>query len=144
MRRRARSGQPASTNRSPTWAIQAPTPVVVMTQASLAGAEVYEWVALRRVSAGAVTKAEHRWLANGHQVPAYIAGALARSLATGLVILLDPSAQGVARAVLTASGHDRYEQLLHQALQLPGAEFLALCRRFIDDDPDPVGNTSPC
>lgn len=109
-----------------------------MTQAPLAGAEVYEWVALRRVSAGGVTQADHRWLANGHRVPAYIAGALARSLATGLVILLHPSAGGVSRAILTASGHDRYEQLLHQALQLPAAQFIALCQRFIDEDPNAV------
>jgi hypothetical protein len=42
-----------------------------------------------------------------------------------------------ARAVLTNSGHDRYEQLLQRALRLP-AQFLALCQRFIDDDSNPV------
>jgi hypothetical protein len=111
---------------------------VVMTRAPLAGAEVYEWVALRRVSAGEVTKADHRWLVNGHRVPAYIADALARSLATGLVILLHPNTQGVTQAVLTASGYTRYEQLLHRALHLPAAQFIALCQRFIDDEPNPL------
>jgi hypothetical protein len=107
-----------------------------MTRGPLAGAEVYEWVALRRVSSGGVVKIGHRWLESGHQLPAYLAGTLARSLTSGLVTLLDPdpSAGDSARAVLTNIGHDRYEQLLQRALQMPAAQFLALCQRFIDND----------
>jgi hypothetical protein len=115
-----------------------------MTRIPLAGAWVYEWVALRRVSSGGVVKIGHRWLESGHQLPAHIAGALARLLTVGQVMLLDPdpNAGGSARAILTTIGHDRYEQLLHRALQLPAAQFITLCRRFVDDDPDPVRDTA--
>jgi hypothetical protein len=47
----------------------------------------------------------------------------------------------MGRAALTHAGIDRYEQLCQRALQLPGAQFIALCRRFIDNDPDPIGST---
>jgi hypothetical protein len=41
-----------------------------MTRVPLADAEVYEWVALRRVSGGGVTKVDHRWRESDHQIPA--------------------------------------------------------------------------
>jgi hypothetical protein len=114
-----------------------------MTRVPLAGAEVYEWVALRRVSGGGVTKVDHHWLESDHQIPGYLTGALAKLLASGLVRLLDPnpSARGVARAVLTTTGADRYEHLCQSALQMPAAQLLTLCQRFVDDEPDPSGNT---
>jgi hypothetical protein len=116
-------------------------------RAPLAGVEVYEWSALRRVSLGGVTKVDHCWLESGHRIPSYIAGALARLLAGGLVTLVnrdpDPSAGTIARAALTSSGVDRYEQLCQRALRMPAAQFLALCRRFVDDDPDPLTGTAP-
>jgi hypothetical protein len=116
-----------------------------MTRAPLAGAEVYEWVALRRVSGGGVVKVDHRWLESGHQIPGYVVGALAGLLARGLVMLVDPDPpRGVAvRAVLTNAGVDRYERLCQRALQMPAAQLLALCRRFVDDDSDPVSGTAP-
>lgn len=106
---------------------------------------MYEWVALRRVSIGGVTKAGHRWLEDGHQVPGYVTGALTRLLAGGLVMLVDPdpSARGMARATLTSTGFARYERLCQQALRMPAAQFLALCRRFVDDDPDQIRSTAP-
>jgi hypothetical protein len=114
-------------------------------RAPLAGAEVYEWIALRRVSIGGVTKVGHRWLERGHRVPGYVTGTLARLLASGLVMLVDPgpSAGTTARAALTSTGFARYERLCQQALRMPAAEFIALCRRFVDDDPDPVRSTAP-
>lgn len=115
-----------------------------MTRVPLAGTEVYEWIALRRVSVGGVTKVGHRWLESGHQVPGYVAGALAGLLSGGLVMLVDPdpSAGTTARAVLTSTGVERYERLCQRALRMPAAQFLALCHRFVDDDPDPVRDTA--
>jgi hypothetical protein len=117
-----------------------------MTRAPLAGAEVYEWIALRRVSIGGVTKVGHRWLESGHQVPGYVSNALAGLLTGGLVMLLepDPSAadRGMARVALTSTGAAHYERLCQQALRMPAAQFLALCRRFVDEDPDPVRDTA--
>jgi hypothetical protein len=147
-------GPGSSLGSSLAWVVvgRAPRPggrgsVVVMTRVPLAGAEVYEWVALRRVSGGEVTKVDHRWWESDHQIPGYLTGALAQLLARGLVRLLDPnpsgSARGVARAVLTTTGAERYEHLCQSALQLPAAQLLTLCQRFIDNDPDPLGDTCP-
>jgi hypothetical protein len=111
-----------------------------MTRAPLAGAEVYEWIALRRVSMGGVTKVGYHWLESGHRVPGYVTNALARLLSDGLVMLVDPnpSAGTIARVALTSTGTARYERLCKQALRMPAAQFLALCRRFVDDDQDPA------
>ncbi|MEO7193980.1 MAG: hypothetical protein ABIZ05_04035 [Pseudonocardiaceae bacterium] len=108
-------------------------------RAPLAGAEVYEWIALRRVGGGGVTKVGDCWLDSGHRVPGYIAGALPGLLADGSVMLLDTDLGAVARIARTNAGTDRYEQLCQQVLLLPGAQFLSLCRKFLDDDPDPAG-----
>ncbi|MGH9206712.1 MAG: hypothetical protein ACRD1G_09170 [Acidimicrobiales bacterium] len=113
-----------------------------MIRAPLAGAEVYEWVALRRVSGGEVTKVDDRWLERGHRVPGYIADTLPGLLADGLVMLLDLDLGAVARIARTNAGTDRYEQLCQQVLLLPGAQFLGLCRQFLDDNPDPAGATT--
>jgi hypothetical protein len=115
-----------------------------MTRVPLAGAEVYEWVALRRVSCGGVVKVGYRWLESGHQIPGYVAGALAGLLTSRLVMLVDPdpTAEAVVRVVLTNAGADRYERLCQRALQMPAAQFIALCRRFVDDGPDPVSGTA--
>jgi hypothetical protein len=115
-----------------------------MTRAPLAGAEVYEWIALRRVSGGGVTKVDCRWLESGHRLPGYVTTALAGLLAGGLVILLNPDpATGAARAALTNTGTDRYDRLRQKALQMPGAEFIALCRRFRVGDPNPMDDMTP-
>ena len=118
--------------------------MTAVNRAPLAGAEVYEWVALRRVSIGGVTKVDHRWLESGHQIPGYLARALARLLASRLVMLPDPHPDPAvgARVALTNDGNDRYERLCQKALQLPVAQFIALGRRFVDDDPDPTNGTA--
>ncbi|MBV9011961.1 MAG: hypothetical protein JO272_07915 [Pseudonocardiales bacterium] len=111
----------------------------------LADPEVSEWVALRRVSHGGVTQAGGRWVENGHRLPGHLAVALGGLLARRLIRLVnpDPTTGNICRTVLTYDGVDRYEQLSQRALQLPAAQFIALCRRFIDNDPDPIGDASP-
>ncbi|MGH3772781.1 MAG: hypothetical protein ACRDRW_15555 [Pseudonocardiaceae bacterium] len=113
-----------------------------MTRVPLAGAEVYEWVALRRVSGGEVVKVGDRWLESGHRVPGYLTDTLVGLLAGGLVMLADPGAEAMAWVVLTNTGADRYEWLCQQVLLLPGAQFIDLCRRFVDEDLDPVGGAA--
>ncbi|MBV8542482.1 MAG: hypothetical protein JO063_06295 [Pseudonocardiales bacterium] len=107
---------------------------------------MYEWIALRRVGDGGVAKVGDRWLESDHQVPDYVADALTGLLAGGLVMLVDPEPDpnlgAVARAALTNVGADRYEGLCQQVLLLPGAQFIDPCRRFVDEDPDPVGGTA--
>jgi hypothetical protein len=163
VRRGAGDGEPAGIDRgpgsapgsSPAWVVVADPasqpryrgqrPVAARTRAPLAGIEVYEWIALRRVSNGGVAKAGHRWLESDHRVPGYVAGALARLLASGLATLVDPdpdpSVGAVARVALTSTGFARYERLCQQALRLPAAQLIGLCRRFVDGDPDPVRGT---
>jgi len=79
-----------------------------MTRVRLADAEVYEWIALRRVSGG-VARVGGRWVEGDYQGPGDVAGALAGLLAGGLVMLLDPAAGLIARAARTNTGTDRYE-----------------------------------
>jgi hypothetical protein len=112
----------------------------------LAGTEISEWVALRRVNGGGVAQVGYRWVESGHRLPGHLAVALRGLLAGGLIRLVnqDLTTEIIRRAVLTHAGVDRHERLSQRALQLPGAQFIALCRRFIDEDADPVGDTSPC
>jgi hypothetical protein len=115
-----------------------------MTRAPLAGAEISEWVALRRVRGGGVAQVGYRWVESGHRLPGHLAVALGGLLASGLIRLVnpDPTTGLMGTAALTHAGNDRYERLCQRALQLPAAQFIALCRRFIDGDPDPVGSTA--
>ena len=45
--------------------------------------------------------------------------------------------------VLYPHGVAGYKRLCQQALRMPAAQFIDLCRRFVDDDPDPVRSTAP-
>jgi hypothetical protein len=105
----------------------------------LAGAEISEWVALRRVNGGGVAQVGGRWVESGHRLPGHLGVALGGLLAGGLIRLvnLDPTTGLTRRAVLTHAGVERYERLCQRALQLPAAQFITLCRRFIDDNPLP-------
>lgn len=82
-------------------------------QAPLAGAELYDWIALRRVSTGAIAKLGDRWLEGGRRVPGYVSDALTALCERGLVTQSDPdqATDGLARAALTAAGINRYLQL---------------------------------
>jgi hypothetical protein len=107
----------------------------------LAGSEVFEWVALRRVNHGGVAQVNGRWVESSHRLPGHLAVALGGLLARRLIRLTnpDPTTGLTGTASFTHAGIDRYEQLSQRALQLPAAQFIALCRQFVDDDPDPIG-----
>ncbi|MGH3837590.1 MAG: hypothetical protein ACRDSF_18095 [Pseudonocardiaceae bacterium] len=80
----------------------------------LAGADLYDWIALRRVAGGGVTQASGCWLDSGHRVPGYVADALTQLLAGGLVALADQDPYGMRRLTLTDSGATRYTWLCQQ------------------------------
>jgi hypothetical protein len=61
---------------------------------SLTGADLYHWLALRRVSAGGVTKLGDRWRDHSHRVPDYVTDALTALRQDGLVTLTDPHPGG--------------------------------------------------
>lgn len=77
----------------------------------LSGADLHDWMVLRRVTGGGVTQAGGCWLESGHRVPGYIADALTGLLAGGLVTLADQDPYGLQRSALTDSGAARYECL---------------------------------
>jgi hypothetical protein len=97
--------------------------MTAMPGASLTGADLYHWIALRRVFDGEVTRVDGCWQDHGHLVPGYITDALNELLRGGLVTLADPdlTAENIATAVLTDAGVARFEQLCQTALGLPGA-----------------------
>lgn len=53
----------------------------------LAGADLYAWMALRRVSGGGVAKLGDHYLDRGRPTPGYVAESLAELLEGGLVAL---------------------------------------------------------
>jgi hypothetical protein len=95
---------------------------------SLTGADLYHWLALRRVSAGGVTKLGDRWRDHGHRVPDYVTDALTALRQDGLVTLTDPHPGGMARAALTDAGTARFEQLRQLALGISAAQSTATLR----------------
>ncbi len=116
-----------------------------MSRASLTGADLYDWIGLRRVSGGGVAKLGDRWLESGHCVPGYVTESLAVLCGDGLVTLADPEPWGMARAALTDVGTARYQQLCQQrqtVLRVPVPRFGATCRRLGANDPDPAAGTA--
>ncbi len=95
---------------------------------SLTGADLYHWLALRRVSAGGVTKLGDRWRDHGHRVPDYVTDALTALRQDGLVTLTDPHPGGMARAALTDVGTARFEQLRQLTLGISAAQSTATVR----------------
>lgn len=91
-----------------------------MNGASLTGPDLYDWMALRRVSDGGVTKLGGCWLERGHRVPGYVTDALTALRQRGLVTLTDHEPGGMARAVLTENGTARFEHLCQSALGTSG------------------------
>ncbi|HEY3894271.1 MAG TPA: hypothetical protein VGL88_02775 [Pseudonocardiaceae bacterium] len=95
-------------------------------QAPLTGADLYDWIALRRVSTGAMAKLGDRWLEGGRHVPGYVCEALTALCERGLVTQSDPeqATDGMARAALTPAGITRYLQLCRRrqsAARMPPA-----------------------
>lgn len=110
----------------------------------LAGADLYDWIALRRVSDGGVAQVGGCWLDGGHRVPGYVADALTELLTGGLAALADQDPYGLRRGALTDSGAARYQLLCQQrqsALQVPASRFGAAGKRP-EDDPKPPGGTA--
>lgn len=96
--------------------------MTVTTRVPLRGTDLYDWIALRRVSGGGVVKLSGGWWECGRRVPGYVAEALTALCQRGLVTLSGPAP--LARAVLTDAGVERYQRLCQQrqrALQVPGS-----------------------
>jgi hypothetical protein len=89
----------------------------------LAGADLYDWIAFRRVSGG-IARVGDRWFDGGRRVPGYVADTLTALCEVGLVRLVDLDRMAMARARLTDAGAIRYEHLCRQrqkALRVPAA-----------------------
>jgi hypothetical protein len=85
-----------------------------MARPQLTGADLYDWMALRRVSAGGIAKVNDHWLERGRRIPGYIAEALTALCDTGVVTLAEVDVWGMRRTVLTDTGTVRYDQLNRQ------------------------------
>lgn len=59
----------------------------MVTGTSLTGADLQDWMALRRVSDGGVTMLGECWLEGGHRLPGYITEALTALCQRGLATL---------------------------------------------------------
>ncbi|MGH3702268.1 MAG: hypothetical protein ACRDQY_23025 [Pseudonocardiaceae bacterium] len=64
-------------------------PAALVTGAALAGTDLLDWIALRRVSDGGVTNLDGCWLDGGRRVPGYVTETLGELLAAGLIVLAD-------------------------------------------------------
>jgi hypothetical protein len=95
--------------------------MTAMAGTSLTGADLYHWIALRRVLDGEVTRLDGCWRDHGHLVPGYVTDALDELLTGGLVTLADPGlmADGMAFVALTNAGITRFGQLCKIALGVP-------------------------
>jgi hypothetical protein len=90
----------------------------------LAGADLYDWIALRRVSGDGIARVGDRWFDGGRRVPGYVADTLTALCEVDLVRLVDLDRMAMARAGLTDAGAIRYEHLCRQrlkALRVPAA-----------------------
>lgn len=73
--------------------------------------DLCDWIALRCVRMGNLSKLGDCWLDNGQRVPNYSRQVLARLLAEGLVALAVPDQDGGQELILTDRGLGRYERL---------------------------------
>jgi len=85
--------------------------VLPSTRLPLVGTDLYDWVALRRVSAGGTTRMGDHWFDHGRLVPGYVADALTTLCDNGLVAVATLDVWGMQRAALTGAGTARYQQL---------------------------------
>ncbi|MGH3764468.1 MAG: hypothetical protein ACRDS0_03995 [Pseudonocardiaceae bacterium] len=76
--------------------------------------DLYDWMALRRVSGGGIARTGDHWLEHGHRIPSYIADALGGLCDNGAVALAELDVWGMRRAALTNAGTVRYRQLCRQ------------------------------
>jgi hypothetical protein len=82
-----------------------------MTRPSLTGADLYDWMALRRVSAGGIARMGDHWFDHGPQIPSDVADALAILCDSSAVALAELGGSGLQRAALTDTGSARFQQL---------------------------------
>jgi len=80
----------------------------------LTGADLYDWIALRRVSDGGIARMGDRWFDSGLRVPGYVAGTLDRLCNHGLAVLAEPDMCGMERAAPTDDGTRFYQRLCRQ------------------------------
>ncbi len=80
----------------------------------LTGADLYDWMALRRVSAGGITRMGNHWLDHGRRIPDYVADALATLCDSNAVTLAEPDGWGLRRAALMDTGSALLAQLCRQ------------------------------
>ena len=85
---------------------------------ALAGADLFTWLALRRVHGGRVAKVGDRYLDGETPVPGYVAEILDDLIAFGLVTLgtVDPSAGERQQITMTEPGCNRHLALSELAL----------------------------
>lgn len=94
-------------------------PAALVTWAALAGTDLLDWIALRRVSDGGVTNLDGCWLDGGRRVPGYVTETLGELLAAGLIVLADQQSGGMRRSTLTDCGAARYQRLAQQRQAVP-------------------------
>jgi len=80
----------------------------------LAGSDLYDWIALRRISGSGIARVGDRWFDGGPRVPGYVADALTALCEDGLVRLVNLEKMAMARVALTDAGAIRYEHLCRQ------------------------------
>jgi hypothetical protein len=80
----------------------------------VAGSDLYDWIALRRVGSGGIATMANRWFDAGRRVGGYVADTLAALCGAGLVMAIDPDVSGIAQAALTDAGMTRYDVLCQQ------------------------------
>lgn len=91
-----------------------PSVAAFMIRSPLAGSQLYDWIALRRVSGGGVATKDGRWFYVGRRVPGYVADTLPALHQAGLLRVDAPSVSGIARVALTEAGIARYDALCQQ------------------------------
>lgn len=82
-----------------------------MSRTQLTGVDLYDWIALRRVSEGGIARMGDHWFDSGFRVPCYVTDALTALHGSDLVALIDVDGWCMQRAALTEAGKVRYAEL---------------------------------
>lgn len=104
----------------------------------LTGADLYDWIALRRVNDGGIARVGSRWFDSGLRVPGYVTDTLTALCTDGLVALAEGDEWDVwatRRATLTEAGTDRYQRLCQQRRETRQPPESALTAAWLVDHP---------
>lgn len=101
------------------WGPSQQHPAAFMAQVPLAGSDLYDWIALRRVSGGSVATKLGRWFEAGRRVPGYVTDTLTDLREAELITVIDPDMSGMARVALTDVGIARYDVLCQRRQHPP-------------------------